>query len=205
MLALRSNVLFPQQEPVLETGLDRTCMDAGTTCKRPRLSPYWVAVSCVLCFFWQLAIGDVNVPGHAPASEYSSKADSLAMLLDWVKWPTPAPAQVNVGILGDDPFGSALEKMNPKRSKQIEDLKGCQIIFIANSEKEKVPAIIESLAGANVLTVGESEGFAKQGGMIGFVMENDLVRFEINTGATRQAGLKIDLRLLKLAKRVFNS
>ena len=75
----------------------------------------------------------------------------------------------------------------------------------STGEQPFIRAIFESLAGANVLTVGESEGFAKQGGVIGFVMEKDQVRFEINTGAARQAGLKIDLRLLKLAKRVFNS
>lgn len=150
-------------------------------------------------------MGGASVHAQAPSPEYTAKAKSLALLPDYVKWPaegTPAPT---VGILGDDPFGGALEKMNPKRSRNVEDLKGCQIVFVSKSEREKLGAILETLAAANVLTVGESEGFAKSGGVIGFVIEGDQVRFEINTGAARQAGLKLDLRLLKLAVRVFNS
>lgn len=162
-------------------------------------------MALVLCMLWQLAIGAVNVRAEGPANEYTAKAASLVLLPDYVKWPAPAGSPPTVGILGDDPFGGALDKLNPKRSKNIEDLKDCQIVFVANSERDNVGAILESLAGANVLTVGESEGFAKRGGVIGFVVEGNQVRFEINTGAARQAGLKLDLRLLKLAVRVFNS
>lgn len=140
-----------------------------------------------------------------PLTESSAKAKSLALLLDYVKWPAPAPAPLKVGILGDDSFGGALDPMKPKRSKSIEDLKDCQIVFISDSEREKIDAILDALAGAKVLTVGESEGFAKRGGVIGFVVDKEQVRFEINTGAARQAGLMLDLRLLKLALHVFNS
>jgi hypothetical protein len=162
-------------------------------------------VPFLLCMVLHLAMGEARVEPQAPASEYSAKAASLALLTDYVKWPTPANPQVTVGILGEDPFGGALDKMNPKRSKRVEDLKDCQIVFVANSERDNVATIIESLSGGNVLTVGESEGFAKRGGIIGFVVQDGQVRFEINNGAARQAGLKIDLRLLKLAVRVFNS
>ncbi len=164
-----------------------------------------VAILLVLGLSWHFDIGGVNVHAQAPGSEYHAKAASLALLPDYVKWPAPGTSPLTVGILGDDPFGSALDKFNPKRSKRIEELKDCQIIFVSKSEQENLGAILESLAGANVLTVGESEGFAKRGGVIGFVIEGDQVRFEINTGAARQAGLKLDLRLLKLAVRVFNS
>jgi len=147
----------------------------------------------------------MSVRAQAPAHEYTAKAASLVLLSDYVKWPEPVSSPLTVGILGDDPFGGALDKMNPKRSRRIEDLKDCQILFIANSERENVGAILDRLAGTNVLTVGDSEGFAQRGGVIGFVLEGDQVRFEINTGAARQAGLRLDLRLLKLAVRVFKS
>lgn len=106
--------------------------------------------------------------------------------------------------MGEDPFDGALDKMSVKRSKRIEDLKDCQIVFVAKSEQGNVSAILASLEGTSILTVGESEGFAKQGGVIGLVMEGDKVRSEINTSAARRAGLGIDLRLLKFASRVFS-
>jgi hypothetical protein len=167
------------------------------------LSAQCLVLLFVFCLCWRLAIGQVSAPGHL--SEYSAKAASLTQLLDWVKWPAPTAGPIRVGVLGEDPFGGALEKLKPKHATQIDELKDCQIIFIPRSEGGNLNAILGSLAGASVLTVGESEGFAKQGGIVGFVMEGDQVRFEINTAAARQAGLKIDLRLLKLAKRVFNS
>lgn len=42
-------------------------------------------------------------------------------------------------------------------------------------------------------------GFVKQGGAIGFSTAGGRVRFEINTGAARDAGLEINPRLLQLS------
>jgi hypothetical protein len=155
--------------------------------------------------FWQFFIRGCEVRGQVPAAEYVGKAASMALFPDYVKWPATSGSPITVGILGDDPFDGALSRMKIKRSKRVEDLKDCQVVFVAKSEQGNVSAILESLGAANILTVGESEGFAKQGGVIGFVMEGDKVRFEINTGAARRAGLGVDLRLLKLALHVFNS
>lgn len=159
----------------------------------------------VLGLVWSLTVGELGLCADDPTPEYASKAGSLALFLDYVKWPTGEGATSTVGILGDDPFGGALDKLHVKRSRSIEDLKDCQIIFVAKSEQENLNAKLEALGSANILTVGESEDFVKQGGIIGFVIDGDKVRFEINTGAARRAGLKIDLRLLKLAVRVTGS
>jgi hypothetical protein len=50
--------------------------------------------------------------------------------------------------------------------------------------------------------VGESINFAQGGGMIGFLLEDNKVRFEINLEAAERAKLKISARLLALAKTV---
>jgi hypothetical protein len=56
-----------------------------------------------------------------------------------------------------------------------------------------------------MLTVGEAAGFAQEGGMIGFCLEEKKVRFEINVGAAEKARLKISAKLLALAKTVLGS
>ena len=58
------------------------------------------------------------------------------------------------------------------------------------------------LATVGALTVGESESFARENGMVNFVFENDKVRFEINMKPVEQAGLKMSAQLQKLAKTV---
>jgi hypothetical protein len=50
--------------------------------------------------------------------------------------------------------------------------------------------------------VGETPGFLDAGGMIGFLLEENKVRFEINLNAADSARLKIGSRLLILARRV---
>jgi hypothetical protein len=62
--------------------------------------------------------------------------------------------------------------------------------------------ILASIKGASVLTVSEIDQFAESGGMIGFVFDQDQVRFEINLDAATQAHLEISSRLLSLATRV---
>lgn len=177
----------------------------GQLSRRRRL--LWAAIARPLffCVFWQFVICGFEIQAQVPTPEYVSKAKFLATISDYVKWPGTGGSPITVGIIGEDAFDGALDNLSVKRSKRIEDLKDCQIIFIAKSERGNVSAILASLEGTNILTVGESEGFAKQGGVIGLVMEGDKVRSEINTSAARRAGLGIDLRLLKIAAHVFSS
>jgi hypothetical protein len=165
-------------------------------------------VQLLLAFIWWLAVMcGLELRADAPVAEYPQKAKFIATLPDYVKWPNSDGSPVTVGILGDDSFEGALDntRLTIKRSKRAQDLKDCQIIFIAKSEQDNLSAILADLEGKNILTVGESEGFAKQGGVIGLVMDGGKVSSEINTGAARRAGLLIDFRFLRLARRVFSS
>ena len=165
-----------------------------------------IARLLLLCLLWPLGFHGAEARAQGSGvSEYEVKAAFLVKFPGFVKWPSASGASITVGILGDDPFGGALDKLTRvKRSRRAEDLKGCPIVFVSKSEQANLGAVLASLGRANVLTVGESAEFAKQGGMIGFVMNGDKVRFEVNTRAARQAGLVIDVGLLKLAQRVFS-
>ena len=165
---------------------------------------------------WAAGFGGWEVRAEGPVySEYQVKATFLFHFAQFIKWPPTSGTQLTIGILGDDPFDGALDKIIQgenvdgrklaiKRARRADDLKGCQVVFITNSAQGNINAIIATLAGANVLTVGEQEGFVKQGGTIGFTTGGEKVRFEINTGAAQRAGLEISSRLLKLASRVGN-
>lgn len=153
----------------------------------------------LLCLVWALMHGGMeSLAQGTAASEYAVKAAFLGKFPQFVKWPSGGGSPT-VGILGNNPFGSALRA---RQASRVEDLKGCQIIFIAKSERGNIGAILSGLAGTNVLTVGESDGFARQGGIIGFTLEGDKMRFEINLVAARRNGLVIDSRLTELAVRV---
>ncbi len=151
----------------------------------------------------------------AQPSEYQVKAALIFNFAKFVEWPTAAFASANspltVGVLGENPFGSELERYGDKtindrpliirECKNLEEARQCHILFISVSEKKRLPEILQAIQGANVLTVSETDGFADEGGMVNFVAEGKKIRFQINDASARSAGLKISSKLLTLASK----
>jgi hypothetical protein len=152
--------------------------------------------------------------------EYQVKAAYLFNFLKFIQWPedafTDSLAPIVIGIVGDDPFGSALPEVVVGKTVQGRDLvirkyhsgenlRGATILFISTSEKKRLPQILASLHGSSALTVADVNGFLDEGGMIQFVSENDRVRFSINVDATSRARLKVSSKLLSLARAVGNN
>ena len=77
-----------------------------------------------------------------------------------------------------------------------------QVLFIAVSESGNIRQILDGIEGSTVLTIGDTEGYAEQGVMVNFYLEDNMVRIEINIDAARRAGLNISSQLLKLARIV---
>ncbi|HZI32058.1 MAG TPA: YfiR family protein, partial [Candidatus Binatia bacterium] len=147
-------------------------------------------------------------------TEYQIKAAFLYNFVKFVEWPTQAYAGSTsptvIGVLGENAFGGELEKAlrnkvinhHPLRFKKLDSVTeatNCQVLFISASERSRFPQILETLRGKSVLTVSESAHFIPDGGMINFILVDRKVRFQINNGAARQAGLIISSDLLNLA------
>lgn len=151
------------------------------------------------------------------SSEYLIKAGFIYNFANLVQWPSNAFAQADspivIGILGEDPFGTVLDrvlagkKVNGrvflvKRLKSIPDLKECHIVFVSSSEMTHLVEAIHLVKGMPILTIGEIPGFAKLGGIINLVLEDNKVHFEVNVEAAKEADLNISSRLLALARIV---
>ncbi len=164
------------------------------------------SVACLLCRGTQEVLAQ-----SLSSREYEIKAAYLYNFIKYVDWPSYGD-NITIGVLGGNPFGTALAPLNGKVVKgrrllikeldSLREAQKCQIIFVSSSEKQRLQEIFENLKFARVLTVGETEGFATSGGMINFVEENNKVHFEINADAARRTGLTISSELLKLAKLV---
>ena len=152
-----------------------------------------------------------------PSSEYELKAAFLFNFAKFVDWPSNAfansTAPFSVCVLGPDPFGSSLDDalrgkliaehpVSVTRVKRVADIIGCQILFVAASESHLLPEVLSKIRGQGVLVIGETDEFASLGGVIQFTLEENRVRFFINTDAADRAGLKISSKLLALAKIV---
>jgi hypothetical protein len=151
--------------------------------------------------------------GESVFNEYQVKAAFIKNFVKFVEWPSRPSGGLTLCILGDDPFREALKgpddvgggrSLTYRRIGKLQDADGCQILFVTRKEAQALPEILAALAGRDVLTIGDSETLAKEGLMIGFLLEEQKVRFEANLEPVRRAGLSISSRLLGLAKTVYN-
>lgn len=145
-------------------------------------------------------------------------AVQLAFLYNFTKfvtWPDTAlkdsPA-FELCILGDDPFGPAVDELGSKmvrdkpvhiaRPRSASALLKCQLAYISPSEGWRMRQILQEIGRAPILSVSSLDGFAEQGGSIRQFWENGKPRFEINLKAAQQSGLSLSSKLLELAARV---
>jgi hypothetical protein len=135
------------------------------------------------------------------APEYKVKAELIRRFLmpEFVEWPQAsfpaADSPFRVGVLGDDPFekhlDGALEKPVSRRSVRIlrarepADLKDCQLVFVAGSEKGRLKEVVEAFKDSPVILVGDTEGYGEAGMHFNFFIGKGTVRDE-TTGQERE-------------------
>ena len=155
--------------------------------------------------------------GDQVPKEYQVKAAFLYNFAKFIEWPSGsfdgADSPIVIGVFGENPFGNELERLAKDHSinghpivvrsvQSAASARKTHLLFISTAEDGRFPDLGDAFKGSGTLTVGESEGFARRGGMICFVPEGDKLRFEINIGAVGQAGLKVSAQLQKLARSV---
>lgn len=162
----------------------------------------------------------LTAPGHtAPLEEYTAKAGFIFNFLKFIDWPATAflsesdPFQLCV-VSPEDVTGSfrSLEKHTAKgRAIKVTALEPsnsdsadtCNILFFTEAA-EHSPDILRRLRSDRpVLIIGETPHFARDGGMINFVIVDNRVKFEINIASARARHLNISSKLSSLAVAVF--
>ncbi|MFH1312485.1 MAG: YfiR family protein [Candidatus Eisenbacteria bacterium] len=162
--------------------------------------------------------GPINAEETQPPVpiEYQVKAAFLYRFMHFVEWPEELAPKIEgaviIGVIGNGPMHAALvaitasskypQRLVIKRFDDPQDLEFCHMLFISASAEGQSKAILKQLGDRGTLTVGEFDGFARQGGMINFIIVDKVVRFEINPDSAKRANLKISSKLLRLAKIV---
>jgi hypothetical protein len=92
--------------------------------------------------------------------------------------------------------------VQPQRVTTLEDAQRCHVLFVSDSELERLDTILGAVKGTHVLTVSDIPQFLRRGGMIQFTRQGGRLRFEINLPATQEARLMISSDLLRVASAV---
>jgi hypothetical protein len=81
--------------------------------------------------------------------------------------------------------------------RSADSLQHCDVVYV-DSARPPIPR----WNNASALTIGDTQTFTQQGGIIRLYTESNRLRFIINVGNARRAGLTISSNLLKLASQI---
>lgn len=173
--------------------------------------------STVLRLWLSLALLLVWLPVASQAdeslqTEYRVKAAFLYNFARFVTWPDLPAGVFTLCVLGSDALGEQLDTLLNKtvheRQLRVTHLNSttrldqCQLVFVGRSYAHKLHTVMSALGDRPVLTVSDIDDFISSGGMIGFQLIDNKVRFEINTAAAGSAGLSVSSKLLTLATTI---
>lgn len=161
-----------------------------------------------------LSLGGWSLPLPAyELSEYQLKAAFLMNFMAFTEWPAGTGDTLTVCVYGPDPFGEELNKLEAKkvgsrnlkvrRSESVDDLEGCQVVFVSRDAVGNLSRLLERLNGKPVLTVADSPGAARDGVSINMETAQTKISFQVNLGAVRHNGLDLSSKLLRLATQVY--
>jgi len=165
----------------------------------------FVKMTLLICGFCHPALAD-------EALEYKIKAAYLYNFTKFISWPERNTATFNICLIGHNAFGNLLNALENKaaldkpirihRFDSAKQAKDCHIVYfetIDSRENLSIPGVLTIATLEKTLTVSSQPFFAEQGGMIGFVLEEDKVKLHINLKALKQSGLGISAKLIEVS------
>jgi hypothetical protein len=162
-------------------------------------------------------VGRTAIAADVNPLEASVKATYLYKFETYVKWPPAAFASPSspfiLCIVSDESFAAAVDNAVigqhvGGRSFEVRRLAaaapgaGCHVMFVAGSSTQSVAQALDSVRGTPILTVTDAPDDGSTMGIVGFVVQDNKVRFRIDDGAASQNGVAISSELLKLALSV---
>lgn len=162
-----------------------------------------------------LVLGAALAPSTGTPQDVSLASLKAAFLSNFAKfasWPDdalPAGRVFTFCVSGDKAVAEALEKgikQHPGQEpvsvvivKPDGSLTGCHILYLGGINLRDARHTVEPLKGAPVFTVSDVAGFAENGGVAQFRLEDGRMRFAINPAAAQRARLSLSAKLLSLA------
>jgi hypothetical protein len=124
----------------------------------------------------------------------------------FIEWPEPiASDALEVCFLGAEEVREALavstvakqagdRRMVVRAVQAQESLANCHVVYVDEQTG--------GVSARRALTIGESEGFTRSGGIIRLYTESNRLRFIVNVDNAKREGIQVSSNLLKLATQV---
>lgn len=151
-------------------------------------------------------------------SEEQVKAAIIVSITRATEWPAGTFKEGRktfvIGLLGRDTLGeraTALFAENAaarghsvlfKVVNEEAEARACHALFVPRAERRRARELLERLRTAPILTIGESEDFLDQNGMVNLVAKDGAMKFEVNLNPVKAANLRIPAKVLGSALAV---
>jgi uncharacterized protein DUF4154 len=171
-------------------------------------------LSAILCALALPFLQRASAQESAPPLEYQVKAAFLFNFAKFVEWPPDTPRTAEdafvICVFDDEVLARALDQavigktvegrvFRMRRLQNLDDPRSCRMLYLGGNDTPRLSTLLRSIRTNAVLTVGNTRGFTRLGGIINFIMQDNRVRFEINPEAADRAGLRVSSKLLQLA------
>ncbi len=170
----------------------------------------------LFAFFLFILLISVAVYAIEPKRQ-AIKVVYFKSLSSYITWPKTAglvqAMTFELCIIGKDSLNDYLHqayyntnrpiKKKPVRIRQlnrIDEVAGCHLLFIGESESRNVSEILAFIKGKPILTVGETRGFLEKNGMIQFYMTGQKVKVKLSYPAVIDEGFIMNPGLSSVIK-----
>lgn len=185
-------------------------------------TPGFKIILCLICAaFFFLTIG-AEEKNEEPIPPEAVKAVYILKFTNFIDWPDHSTVSDKstpfvIGVLGDTPsLPYLIEQTKNTRVKNkkvkikmikypdLAGIKDCHILFITEFTRRRFKKIMEEVGNLPVLTVGDTEDYARKGVMINmFISEEQYVRFNVNLITAKKSGINIYSKISRMAEKIY--
>jgi hypothetical protein len=160
-------------------------------------------------FLFFLLLNTTNVRAQQGTNQ-AVQANIIYHFTKYIDWPGDRKSgDFIIGVVGDSPLYEELKNFTSTKTVGIQRIVvrkftastvalNCQILFISDDASGSLKKIVAGTMGVPILIVTETDGLARKGSCINFILVDDHLKLEINKNTIEQRNLGIASELLQL-------
>ena len=183
-------------------------------CNRTSGWPWFALLRVLLAALFILPAAALSQQsGTQDPTEDQVKAAMVFNFARYTEWPAAVPGDADLSICNTEagPLSDKLQALDGREllGRRIRvhapalpgEWRSCHLLYIPQ-QGVSFDRVQQHTHQASILTISDQPGFVQAGGIIGLRMRAGRIRFDINQGAARRAGLTLSSQLLKRADEV---
>lgn len=163
----------------------------------------------IILVFLFFVLGKIS--SVAQTTNYQVYSVFVVSIAKYSSWPASDAKEFKITVLGKSKVFDELTKATANKDIQgkkivvtqtdnIQNIGNTQVVYLPDGESNKINELAKSLAGKPVMIIAEREGLFKRGANFSFViLENNILRFDINKKEAENCPIKISKSLISLA------